>query len=94
MTEEKSFDQPQMSKPDIPKEEGVHSVAGKKQGKLLNMRFLYFGGAAALGLIALIAYLPPHFLSSKSCKNRSQRCLQQIFQSLTALLQLSSLLYD
>ena len=45
MTEEKSFDQPQMSKPDIPKEEGVHSVAGKKQGKLLNMRFLYFGGA-------------------------------------------------
>ena len=38
MTEEKSFDQPQMSKPDIPKEEGVHSVAGKKQGKLLNMR--------------------------------------------------------
>ena len=32
--------------------------------------------------------------TSKSCKNRYQRCLQQIFQSLTALLQLSSLLYD
>ena len=59
MTEGKSFDQPQMSKPDIPKEEGVHSVAGKKQGKLLNMRFLYFGGAAALGLIALIAFISP-----------------------------------
>ena len=29
MTEEKSFDQPQMSKPDIPKEEGVHTTLRK-----------------------------------------------------------------
>lgn len=60
MKEEKNMEQPQMSKPEIPLEEGISSVAGKKQDKLFDMKFLYLAGAGAIGVIALIAFISPN----------------------------------